>query len=81
MDKRISMTVNCFNDKCPLPFVKTRSALFNARKGDIIKIIGQDKKSYYEILMALEVWNVRLIYKNLEISKWEILFEVDKSDF
>ncbi len=70
--------VDCSYDKCPLPFVKTRNAILKAEPGNVIKVIGTDVKSYYEILMALEPWNAEVIEAKDTKERWEILFKVGK---
>lgn len=71
--------VNCAEDECPVPFVKTRDALLKSQKGDLIKVIGKDKRSYYEILMALEVWDAEVVKKEYIKDQWEIVFKVLKN--
>ncbi len=68
--------VDCSSDKCPLPFVKTRNAILEADPGNVIKVVGTDVKSYYEILIALEPWNAEVIEAKDAKERWEILFKV-----
>ncbi|MCK5568547.1 MAG: sulfurtransferase TusA family protein, partial [Spirochaetes bacterium] len=40
MNKTVSRTVDCISENCPMPLIKTRAAILDAEKGDVIKVIG-----------------------------------------
>jgi TusA-related sulfurtransferase len=76
MERDYLVLVDCMEDKCPLPFVKTRNALLKAERGGLIKVVGRDEKSYHEILMALEIWDTEVLQKINDKGQWEITFKV-----
>lgn len=66
---------------CPIPLIKARRAIKNARKGQTIKFIGSGKEevSRKEILIAVTNLKQPLI-ENIdypEESKWHILIAKD----
>ena len=71
----IDNIVDCSGDNCPIPLIKTREAIMNAKKGDIIKVTGTHQPSFEEIPMALEAMNIEIIEKQPG-DKWHIIFEV-----
>jgi len=73
MEKKLVL-VDCNNDKCPIPFIKTRNALLKSSPTTLIKVVGDDERSYYELIMALEVWNVKVLKIDKKKERWEILF-------
>jgi TusA-related sulfurtransferase len=76
MEVAISKTVDCRKENCPMPLVKTRKAIMDAREGDIIKVIGTHPQSFEEIPLALEALELAIIKKGYEGSTWYIIFGV-----
>ena len=76
MNKTVSRTVDCISENCPMPLIKTRSAILDAEKGDVIKVIGTHPQSFEEIPMALEVLEKNILEKGQENENWYITFEV-----
>ncbi|MFX0171772.1 MAG: sulfurtransferase TusA family protein [Candidatus Hodarchaeota archaeon] len=65
--------------KCPIPLIRTRRAVLNAEKGQIIEFIGtpEEEISRKEILIALESLKQKLL-ENLDVNeenKWRILIQ------
>ncbi|MFX0050800.1 MAG: sulfurtransferase TusA family protein [Candidatus Hodarchaeota archaeon] len=65
--------------KCPIPLIKTRRAVLNAEKGQIIEFIGtpEEEISRKEILLAIESLKQKLL-EILDVNdenKWRILIE------
>lgn len=69
-------TVDCYLENCPMPLVKTREAVMNAKKGDIIEVLGTHQQSYEEIPMALEALGIKVLKKEKKDDKWSIIFQV-----
>jgi len=77
MEIKVSRSVNCVSDNCPMPLVKTREAIMKGKKGDVIKVIGTHPQSFEEIPMALEALDIKILEKNKEDNgKWYIIFEI-----
>lgn len=76
MEENISTVVNCINENCPMPLVKTREAIMKAKKGDVIKVIGTHYQSFQEIPMALEAMGIEILEKKLEDKHWTIIFKL-----
>lgn len=77
MKVEASKIVNCVDENCPMPLVKTREAIMNGGKGDRIKVIGTHPQSFEEIPMALEAMDIKILEKNKEGNgKWHIIFEI-----
>ena len=76
MEVAISKTVDCIKENCPMPLVKTRKAIMDAREGDIIKVIGTHPQSFEEIPLALESLELSIIEKGYEGATWYIIFSV-----
>lgn len=62
--------INCINDNCPIPLIKTRKAIMKAKKGDIIEVIGTHPDSYKEIPMALKVQGIKVIKRYRKNNKF-----------
>jgi TusA-related sulfurtransferase len=69
-------TIDCHNENCPMPLVKTRQAILKAKKGDLITVVGDHPQSYDEIPMALEVMEMEIKERSLENGEWRITFAV-----
>lgn len=76
MNKPVSRTVDCVSENCPMPLIKTRAAILDADKGDVIKVIGTHPQSFEEIPMALKVLEKNILEKGHEDENWYITFEV-----
>jgi TusA-related sulfurtransferase len=76
MEEKITKLVDCMNENCPMPLVKTREAIMNSKKGDVIKVIGTHYQSFQEIPMALEAMGIEIIEKKLEEKNWVIIFKI-----
>jgi len=77
MKIKVSRSVDCVGDNCPMPLVKTREAIMKGKKGDVIKVIGTHPQSFEEIPMALEVLDIKILDKDKEDNgKWYIIFEI-----
>ncbi len=67
--------VDCVNENCPMPLIKTREAIMGSHKGDIIKVIGTHPESFKEIPMALEALELKILDKKNNEKDWEIVFK------
>lgn len=77
MKYNITETVDCINENCPMPLVKTREAIMKGKKGDTIKVIGTHPQSFDEIPMALESMGIKILEKNRDKSNhWSIIFKI-----
>ena len=77
MKVEASKIVDCMNENCPMPLVKTREAIMKGKKGDRIKVMGTHPQSFEEIPMALEVMDIKILEKSKEGNgKWHIIFEI-----
>jgi len=76
MALQTTSTVDCTNENCPMPLVKTRKAIMNANEGDIIKVIGTHPQSFDEIPMALKALGKNIIDKQKQENSWYIIFKV-----
>ncbi len=76
MDKEKITVINCINDKCPIPLVKTREAIMDSKKGDVLEIIGTHKPSFEEIIMALEALDINIIYSDNSLQEWKIKLKI-----
>jgi len=77
MGTKVSRTVDCIGENCPMPLVKTREAIMKGKKGDIIKVIGTHLESFKEIPMALEALGIKILEKSIEDKgKWYIIFKI-----
>lgn len=73
---KISKIVDCIGENCPIPLVKTREAIMNSRRGEVIKVIGTHPQSFEEIPMALEALGINIIEKTKKNDKWYIIFKL-----
>ncbi|MBU1078046.1 MAG: sulfurtransferase TusA family protein [Spirochaetes bacterium] len=71
-----TVTVDCMGENCPMPLVKTREAIMKAKKGDVIKVVGDHPNSFDEIPMALNALGIKIIDQKKEADKWSIIFKV-----
>ncbi len=78
MEYSITTTVDCINDNCPMPLIKTRKAIMKSNKGDVIKVIGTHEDSFKEIPMALEAMNISIIDRGRENNHWYIVFRIEE---
>ena len=76
MTDQITTIVDCSNDNCPMPLVKTRKAIMKANMGDIIKVIGTHPQSFDEIPLALDSLGKKIIDKSKSNNNWYIIFQV-----
>jgi tRNA 2-thiouridine synthesizing protein A len=72
----VKTVVDCTSENCPMPLVKTRAAIMNAKTGDIIEVKGTHPQSYEEIPMALDAMGIKVLEKNHEDKTWYITFVV-----
>jgi TusA-related sulfurtransferase len=73
---RITKTVDCYHENCPMPLVKTRKAIMEALKGEIIKVVGDHPQSYDEIPMALEAQGIGVLERGKIEDGWYVIFAV-----
>jgi len=73
---KISKIIDCIGENCPIPLVKTREAIMNSKRGEVIKVIGTHPQSFEEIPMALEALGIDIIEKTKEDDKWHIIFKL-----
>ena len=73
---KISTSIDCMNENCPMPLIKTREAVMKAKRGEVIEVFGTHPNSYDEIPMALEALGINIIEKNMKDDKWSIIFKV-----
>jgi tRNA 2-thiouridine synthesizing protein A len=64
--------INCINETCPVPLVKTRKALRNAAEGDIIIVKGTHPASKKEIPMAVKAMGLEILSEEQEGKVWTI---------
>jgi tRNA 2-thiouridine synthesizing protein A len=64
--------INCINETCPVPLVKTRKALRNAAEGDIIIVKGTHPASKKEIPMAVKAMGLEILSEGQEGKVWTI---------
>ncbi len=64
--------VDCINETCPVPLVKTRKALRNASPGDIVEVVGTHPSSKKEIPMAARAMGLEVIGVEEEDGVWKI---------
>ncbi len=76
MKVKISKIIDCIGENCPIPLVKTREAIMNSKRGEVIKVIGTHPQSFEEIPMALEALGIDIIEKTKEDDKWHIIFKL-----
>ena len=76
MATAVKTVVNCISENCPMPLVKTRAAIMNAQKGDVIMVKGTHPQSYEEIPMALEAMDIKVLEQNNDGDTWYITFMV-----
>ncbi len=71
-----TLTIDCINENCPMPLIKTREAVMKAKNGDIIEVIGTHPDSYVEIPMALDALGIKILKRIKDDNKWNIIFKV-----
>jgi len=76
MIEQITTVVDCTNENCPMPLVKTRKSIMKAKDGDIIKVIGTHPQSFDEIPLALDSLGKKIIDKGKTDENWYIIFKV-----
>ena len=76
MSTAVKTVIDCISENCPMPLVKTRAAIMNAKKGDVIMVKGTHPQSYEEIPMALDAMGINVIEKGYEDDTWHITFMV-----
>jgi tRNA 2-thiouridine synthesizing protein A len=76
MQHTIDCEVDCVNENCPMPLVKTREAIMQAKKGDIIRVKGTHPQSFEEIPMALDAMGLEILDKERGEDIWNITFVV-----
>jgi tRNA 2-thiouridine synthesizing protein A len=64
--------VDCTNKGCPIPLVETRKALWKAKEGDIIEVIGTHHASKKEIPMAVKALGSQVISTQENEGIWRI---------
>ncbi len=72
----VTNVVDCISENCPMPLVKTRAAIMEAKEGDIIKVIGTHPQSFEEIPMALDALGIKILERGHENKTWYITFVV-----
>ena len=73
---RITKTVDCYHENCPMPLVKTRKAIMEAKEGEIIKVVGDHPQSYDEIPMSLEAQGIGVLERGKIEDGWYVIFAV-----
>ncbi|MBN1898784.1 MAG: sulfurtransferase TusA family protein [Spirochaetes bacterium] len=68
--------VDCLNENCPIPLIKTRQAIMDGKKSDLIQVIGDHPQSFDEIPMALESMGIKIIEKKQGKDVWRIKFKL-----
>jgi tRNA 2-thiouridine synthesizing protein A len=76
MPIEVKTVVDCISENCPMPLVKTRAAVMNAKKGDVIQVKGTHPQSYEEIPMALDAMGLKVLEKSQDDEAWYITFIV-----
>jgi tRNA 2-thiouridine synthesizing protein A len=76
MIEQITTIVDCTNENCPMPLVKTRKAIMKAKNGDIVKVIGTHPQSFDEIPLALDSLGKKILDKGKTNGDWYIIFKV-----
>jgi tRNA 2-thiouridine synthesizing protein A len=76
MQHTIDSEVDCVDENCPMPLVKTREAIMHAKKGDIIRVKGTHPQSFEEIPMALDAMGLEILDKERGEGVWNITFVV-----
>jgi len=76
MEAKITIVVDCISLNCPMHLVNTRAAILNAKKGDVIKVIGTHPQNFEEIPMALQAMGIQILEKGEEEKNWLITFNV-----
>ncbi len=76
MKNKVKKIIDCKGENCPMPLIKTREAVMEAEKGDIIEIVGTHEQSFEEIPMALEALGIEILEKNKNGVIWNIIFKV-----
>ena len=68
--------IDCMKENCPMPLIKTREAINNAKKGDTIEITGDHPNSFDEIPMALSALGLKGLKQEKTDTSWKIKFKV-----
>lgn len=70
--------INCVDQSCPFPLIKTREAVMKGKKGDSFEITGTHLNSFKEIPMALESMDVEILEESRdeESGIWKIIFKI-----
>jgi TusA-related sulfurtransferase len=69
--------VDCRNENCPMPLVKTRQAILRAHPGDVVEVTGTHPQSFEEIPLALEAMRKQIVAKDRAPGgEWTIRFRV-----
>jgi TusA-related sulfurtransferase len=76
MKTETARLVDCHNENCPMPLVRTREAILEAGVGDIITVVGDHPQSFEEIPMALEVQEMEILERRMDAGEWLITFIV-----
>ena len=77
MEGKTVRVVDCLNDNCPMPLVKTREAIMKAKQGDVIKVVGTHGQSFEEVPLALEAMGKKILERSKDSEeKWYIVFVV-----
>ena len=64
--------IDCKGETCPVPLVETRKALRQAKKGDIVEVVGTHPSSKKEIPMAVKALGLELMGVEEEGEVWKI---------
>lgn len=72
---KVDVSVVVTGEPCPVPVIKTRKAIDMAKKGEVIKIIGNDIPSKKQILMATGELGAKLLKVEEKGDKWSITVE------
>jgi len=75
-DIKVTKKIDCMGENCPIPLIKTREAIINAKKGDVIQVVGNHPNSFDEIPMALNALGIKILKKEQLNHHWEIIFKV-----
>lgn len=72
----MKIVVDTIGEICPHPLFDAMNVMDKQKKGTVIKIIGDDQKSFNEIPQCLEVLEKEIIEKGQIDKNWYITFKV-----
>lgn len=75
-DYTVTKEIDCLNQNCPMPLIKTREAVNSSSPGDVVKIYGDHPQSFEEIPMALDALEIEILEKVKNEDSWYIVFKL-----